>query len=80
MRLHLIRHGETTSNAEGRLQGRLDELLSNRGVREAELLTDRLAGMQFAALYASPLKRERSTAEAVSARIGLEVQERDFLM
>ena len=80
MRLHLIRHGETISNAEGRLQGRLDEPLSDRGVREAELLTDRLAGMQFAALYASPLKRARSTAEAVSARLGLGVQERDFLM
>ncbi len=80
MLLHLIRHGETTSNAEGRLQGRLDEPLSDRGVREAELLTDRLASMQFAALYASPLKRARSTAEAVSARLGLEVRGRDFLM
>ncbi|MCH8160662.1 MAG: histidine phosphatase family protein, partial [Chloroflexi bacterium] len=24
VRLHLIRHGETTSNAEGRVQGHLD--------------------------------------------------------
>lgn len=80
MKLHLIRHGETTSNAEGRVQGHLDEPLSDRGKREAELITNRLARMQIDVLYASPLKRARSTAEPISARLGLEVQERDFLM
>ncbi len=80
MRLHLIRHGETTSNAEGRLQGHLDEPLSDRGVREADLLADRLAGMPIATLYTSPLIRARSTAETVSTRLGLDLRERDFLM
>lgn len=80
MKLHLIRHGETTSNAEGRLQGHLNEPLSDRGALEAELLAERLAGMRIDALYASPLKRARSTAETVSARLSLEVQEREFLM
>ncbi len=80
MRLHLIRHGETTSNAEGRVQGHLDVPLSDCGVREAGLLAERLAGMPIAALYASPLQRARNTAETVSARVGLEVHERDFLM
>jgi broad specificity phosphatase PhoE len=80
MKLHLIRHGETASNAEGRVQGHLDVPLSDRGVREADLLAERLAGMNIAALYASPLKRARSTADAVSACLALELQERDFLM
>ena len=80
MRLHLIRHGETTSNAEGRLQGHLDEPLSDRGEREAGLLAEKLAGMRIAALYASPLKRARSTADTISDRLSLEIQERDFLM
>ncbi len=80
MRLHLIRHGETTSNAEGRVQGHLDEPLSDHGMREAALLAERLAGMPIAVLYASPLQRARSTAETISARLSLEVQERDFLM
>ena len=80
MRLHLIRHGETTSNADGRLQGHLDEPLNDRGVREAELLAERLAGMRIAVLYTSPLIRARSTAETVSTRLGLDLRERDFLM
>lgn len=80
MKLHLIRHGQSTSNAEGRVQGRLDIPLSERGLREAELLAERLASMPIAALYASPLRRAKSTAQAVATRLGLGLQERDFLM
>ncbi len=80
MRLHLIRHGETASNAEGRLQGHLDVPLSDQGVREAELLAERLTGMQIAALYASPLKRARSTAATLAERLGIKPQSCDFLM
>jgi broad specificity phosphatase PhoE len=80
MRLHLIRHGETTSNAEGRVQGHLDVPLSDRGLRQAALLAERLAGLPIAALYGSTLQRALRTAQIVAERIEVDLQERDFLM
>ncbi len=80
MRLHLIRHGQSVSNAEGRVQGHLDVPLSDRGIREAKLLADRLAAMPIAALYASPLKRAHRTAQTIAERLDIELQARDFLM
>ncbi len=80
MRLHLIRHGESISNAEGRVQGHLDVPLSDRGQREAALLAERLAGTPIEALYASTLQRALRTAQIVAQRIEIELHERDFLM
>ena len=80
MRLHLIRHGETTSNAEGRVQGHLDVPLSDRGLREAAQLAERLAGMPILALYASTLQRALRTAQIIAQRIEIDLQEHDFLM
>jgi broad specificity phosphatase PhoE len=48
-RVLLIRHGQSSANADGRLQGRLDFSLSERGRRESELLAGRLAGLTIAA-------------------------------
>lgn len=80
MRLLLIRHGESSANAEGRLQGHLDFSLSERGRRESERLAERIAALGIAALYASPLARARETAQAVAARIALQPVERPALM
>lgn len=80
MRLLLIRHGESSANAEGRLQGRLDFSLSERGRRESERLADRLAQLSIAALYASPLRRARETAEIVAQRLDIAVVEHADLM
>jgi probable phosphoglycerate mutase len=80
MRLLLIRHGESSANAEGRLQGRLDFSLSERGRRESERLAGRLAQLSIAALYASPLRRAYETAETVGQRLGIEIFARDELM
>jgi 2,3-bisphosphoglycerate-dependent phosphoglycerate mutase len=71
--LLLVRHGETDWNAEGRLQGHTDRLLSDFGRRQAEILAGELAGEQLDALYASDLARARETAEIVGERLGLPV-------
>ncbi len=67
MRLLLIRHGESVANAEGRLQGHLDVLLSDRGRRQAERLAEKLAPLGVEALYTSPCgappRRQRSSAQ-----------------
>ena len=80
MRLLLIRHGETSANAEGRLQGHQDYSLSDRGRRDGALLADRLSQVAIEVLYASPLKRASETAEIVARRIRLPVEERPDLM
>jgi broad specificity phosphatase PhoE len=40
--LWLIRHGQTTWNAEGRIQGHLDAPLSELGVKQVKALANRL--------------------------------------
>ncbi|MFB9263527.1 histidine phosphatase family protein [Bradyrhizobium erythrophlei] len=77
--IYYIRHGETSWNAEGRLQGVQDIGLNDLGRRQAadagRILADLLArdGRDAAALpfVASPLIRARATMELVRAELGL---------
>ncbi|HID86792.1 MAG TPA: histidine phosphatase family protein [Anaerolineae bacterium] len=71
MELVLIRHGESTWNDEGRIQGWTDCPLSDRGRRQAEKLAERLAGLSIAALYTSSLKRALETAHIVARTLDL---------
>lgn len=63
MKVHLVRHGETDWNAEGRLQGHSPSSLSPRGRMEAEQLARSLPE-QFRdwPVYASDLARTIETA------------------
>lgn len=84
MRLLLIRHAESQGNHEGRLQGRKEFPLTERGTRQAQLLAERLLASQVSAIYSSPIRRAYDTAAAIGARVGLDVvleprvQEYDF--
>ena len=68
MRLVLVRHGESTGNAEGRAQGHADFELSARGRAQAEKLRERFQTEEFAptAVYSSPLLRAAQTAEILA--------------
>jgi broad specificity phosphatase PhoE len=70
-RIYLIRHAETTWNAEGRLQGTRDAPLSDRGRRQVDRLINALRDVRFAAVYSSPLERAHGTARAIAAARGL---------
>jgi broad specificity phosphatase PhoE len=74
--LLIIRHGQTTWNAERRLQGQHDAPLSAKGLREAEAIARRLAHTPLDALYSSDLGRALQTAEIVNAPHGLPIQAR----
>jgi broad specificity phosphatase PhoE len=69
----LVRHGETDDNAADRFQGRLDTPLNDRGRAQSAALAEALVGEDLRALYSSPLRRARETAEIVAARLGLEI-------
>ena len=71
-RLLLVRHGQSTWNDEGRIQGQLDPPLSELGREQARRLAERLAGARFAGFYCSDLTRCRETAAAIAEKIGLE--------
>lgn len=71
--IYLARHGRTPYNHEGRFQGHRDIPLDEVGRRQAVELAERAAAYGFVALWASPLRRARETAEVVAARIGLEI-------
>lgn len=60
--LVLVRHGETSWNAESRIQGHLDIPLNRRGVAQAAALGRRLAKDRFDVVYASDLDRAFQTA------------------
>ncbi len=74
MILYCIRHGESSYNAEGRIQGQSDVPLSQLGRRQSEAVAAALAELPIEALYASPLRRAMQTAEPVAAALGLEIQ------
>ena len=60
--IHIVRHGETKWNAEGRIQGHTDVDLSPRGQAQAGAVARRLAGVSFDAAYSSDMSRTRNTA------------------
>lgn len=73
-RICAIRHGETSWNAEGRVQGQTDVPLSATGEAQARAVAAALRGERFAALYASDLARVRQTAAPAAAALGLAPQ------
>ncbi|MCD6345348.1 MAG: histidine phosphatase family protein [Anaerolineae bacterium] len=71
LRLWLVRHGQSTWNAEGRIQGWADPPLSAHGQRQAEQVAGRLAAVELAAIYTSTLQRAAQTAQAIGEATGL---------
>lgn len=77
---HFIRHGVTRSNRERLYMGRSEESLSPEGRWQARQLARRLDTVELAAVYVSPLRRTRETAEILARPHRLPVTpERDFL-
>lgn len=71
--LVIVRHGETSWNAERRVQGQLDIPLNEIGMAQARAVGAALAGGRFAAIYSSDLSRARQTAVPAAQALGLEV-------
>lgn len=72
--LILVRHGESTANAEGRLLGRLDAPLTLRGLAQARAVAPLVTGATR--LFSSPLGRAVDTARALGTGLDVEVDER----
>lgn len=78
--VYLLRHGETEYHAQGRLLGRLDIGLNDKGLEQARRVGEYFAAVELAAVYSSPLRRCRETAAPAAEARGLEVVTLDGLM
>ncbi len=68
MRLILVRHGRSTWNAEGRLQGVADPPLSPTGVEQARRLRGLIQALAPQEAVSSDLARARETARVLAGR------------
>lgn len=70
--LFFVRHGQTDSNVAGLFHGATDVPLNAVGLRQAELVAERIRQIEhLQALHSSPMQRALRTAHAISARTGL---------
>ncbi|MDQ1294705.1 MAG: hypothetical protein QG608_2590 [Actinomycetota bacterium] len=69
-RIYLVRHGTTLLNRKNRYRGRIDVPLDEGGWRDAWAVAGRLSGTPLDAVYASPLRRARDTAQVIADAAG----------
>lgn len=70
-RVIILRHGQSSYNSQGRIQGRSDlSVLTDRGQADARLTSAAFQGLEFSAAYCSPLQRAHQTATTVLTGLG----------
>ena len=70
VRLVLVRHGLSSFNEKGLIQGRTDDsFLTETGIKQAEEAGKALSGISFHAIYSSPLVRAAETAKTIQKRL-----------
>ncbi len=72
--VYLVRHGESVGNVTPGLRRRDDPPLTERGRAQAARAAEALAGLGIGALFSSPLRRARETAEIIGAATGAGIQ------
>jgi len=71
--IYIARHGETTWNAEGRIQGWSDPELSPLGYSQSLALLEHLKDRPLRAIYSSDLQRSYLTAQHIARHLGLPI-------
>ncbi len=81
MNLIIVRHGESEAAEKRMVEGRADFKLTDRGRRQAELLSERIrSSWEVKRIYSSPLKRALETAEIIAGAFSLSVTPEEDLM
>ena len=78
--IYIVRHCEARGNIDRIFHGRYDSDISENGRLQLERLSERFKDIPLDAVYSSPLKRTRLTADAVNLHHGLPVVIRDELI
>ena len=75
MKLYVTRHGETEFNAQNRISGVTDILLTENGIAQAREMAQKAKEYgDIQRIIASPLKRAQMTAQIVGELLGLPIQ------
>jgi broad specificity phosphatase PhoE len=74
IKIYIARHGETTWNVEGRIQGRSDPGLSPKGYDQSLALLEQLKDRPISAIYTSTLQRSILTAQPIAQYLNLPIQ------
>lgn len=72
-RVYLVRHGQTDAN-RNKVVPRNDEPLNDTGIKQARVVSERIANLNVDKLIASDLLRAQQTAEAIHEMSGLSVE------
>lgn len=87
LKIYLARHGQDRDNERGILNGRRDESLTEKGVKQAKEVAGKIkeTGIFFDDVYTSPLQRAYKTAEIITDTLEIkkpevlrDLIERDF--
>ena len=79
IKIYIARHGETTWNVEGRIQGRSDPDPSLKGQQQSLALLEQLKKQSLSAIYTSSLQRSILTAQPVANHFGLPIRKESEL-
>jgi broad specificity phosphatase PhoE len=79
-KVFLIRHGDTDWHEQGKLLGRRDRPLSDRGRAQSERLLAAFEGMDIREVIASPLQRAVHAAELIGKRYQMDIARDSRLM
>lgn len=66
--IYIIRHGQTDWNIEHRTQGQTDIVLNAEGIKQAELITQKIANLKIDSIISSDLKRAYMTAQIINGK------------
>lgn len=73
MRIYLVRHGESEGNKKKVFQDPKSPL-SAEGVAQAEAVANRFSNIKIDLIFASPFTRAKMTAEAISKKLGSNIE------
>lgn len=78
--LLIVRHAQTNGNLDRVFQGRIDLPISEPGLVQLKLLSERFASIPIDAVCTSPLPRAYKTAEAITAYNPVPIETDDGLL
>ena len=70
LNIYFLRHGETLASQSGAFAGLLDVELTPEGLQMAEDFATAYKSLSWAAVYSSPLRRAKATAQPLCDALG----------
>lgn len=80
MKIIFVRHGQTTWNIEGRLQGQInDSKLTEVGIEQARQLSNKIENLDYDIIISSPFDRTLDTAKIINEKKQKDIITNDLL-